>query len=90
MTGGGRRSFFRELVRQGARTVAAFQEGLDLSRREKEVDDFFESYDSSYALTLAYPDDIILESARSAGIEVQGREKKDIVRELFEKHGGLY
>ena len=49
---------------------------------------YFESYDSSYALTLAYPDDLLLETARRHGIETEGREKNEIVKELFKKHGG--
>jgi hypothetical protein len=46
---------------------------------------FFESYESCYSLALAYPEELMLESARRAGIEVQGRERIDIVRELFSR-----
>jgi hypothetical protein len=38
-------------------------------------------------LTLAYPDDILMETARLEGIEIAGREKSAIVRELFLKKG---
>ncbi len=44
--------------------------------------DFFSSYETSYSMTLAYPDDILIESARAVGIEVDGREKLDIVRDM--------
>ncbi len=44
--------------------------------------DFFSSYETSYSMTLAYPDDILIESARKVGIPVDGREKLDIVRDM--------
>jgi hypothetical protein len=90
MAGGSdRRGFFRELVREGVRTVANFQEGMRQGAQEQERASFFDSYEKSYALTLAYPDEIILESAKKAGIVTEGRERIDIVKELFAKQGGL-
>ena len=71
-------------LRQVGGILSGFQEGV----QEDEFDRYFDSYDSSYALTLAYPDDILLETARQYGIETAGREKKDIVKELFKKAGG--
>ena len=71
-------------LRQVGGILSGFQEGV----QEDEFDRYFDSYDSSYALTLAYPDDILLETARQYGIETEGREKKDIVKELFKKAGG--
>ncbi len=44
--------------------------------------EFFSSYETSYSMTLAYPDDILTESARAVGIPVEGREKLDIVRDM--------
>jgi len=44
--------------------------------------EFFSSYETSYSMTLAYPDDILIESARTVGIPVDGREKLDIVRDM--------
>lgn len=89
MTNQGRRSFFKDAYRQIFQVAAAFEDGMEEARRKREIDSFFESYESSYALTLAYPDEIILETARQAGVETEGREKNDIVRELFEKQGRL-
>lgn len=83
----GRRHFFRELLREGARTLTAFQDGREEGRASAEREAFFDSYESSYALTLAYPDDILMETAQKYGIETEGREKNEIVKELFEKHG---
>ena len=50
--------------------------------------EYFDSYESSYALTLAYPDEILIETARQSGIRTDGREKNEIIKELFEKSGG--
>lgn len=47
-----------------------------------ERQDFFSSYETSYSLTLAYPDDLLMESARAVGIAVEGREKIDIVKDM--------
>ena len=47
-----------------------------------EKQDFFSSYETSYSMTLAYPEDLLIESARAAGIPVDGREKLDIVRDM--------
>lgn len=57
---------------------------MEEARREKEFDDFFSSYDSSYALTLA-EEELIVETARREGIETEGRDRNQIARELFTK-----
>jgi len=76
--------FFRQIVK----VVESFGEGLKEAEQRLEFDDFFESYESSHSLTLAYPDDILIETAHQHGIDTDGREKNEIVKELFEKHGG--
>jgi hypothetical protein len=84
-----KRLFFRRgWLRQVGEIVSGFQEGMQETEQENAFDRYFESYDSSYALTLAYPDDLLLETARRYGIETEGREKNEIVKELFRKHGG--
>ena len=80
--------FGRGLLRQVGEIISGFQEGRQEAEQEIAFDHYFESYDSSYALTLAYPDDLLLETARMHGIETEGREKNEIVKELFKKHGG--
>ncbi len=83
-----KRLFFRKgilaIVRE---TRLAFQDGMREAELRINYDNFFESYESSYPLTLGYPDDILLETAKQAGINTEGREKRAIVRELFEKKG---
>ena len=84
-----KRLFFRRgWLRQMGEIISGFQEGMHEAEQEIAFERYFESYDSSYALTLAYPDDLLLETARRHGIETEGREKNDIVKELFKKHGG--
>ena len=76
--------FFRQIEN----VVESFGEGLKEAQQSLAFDDFFESYESSYALTLAYPDEILIQTAHQHGIETEGREKNEIVKELFEKYGG--
>lgn len=85
-----KRNFFtRGLLRQIGKTIQEFRDGLQEAEAEDSFDEFFDSYESSYSLTLAYPDEILLESAKQHRIEIEGREKNEIIKELFEKHGGL-
>ena len=84
-----RRFFSKYFLRQAGRCLQGFEDGLEEARQRAEFDQFFDSYESSYALTLAYPDDILLETARKYGIETENRPKKDIVKELFVKKGGF-
>lgn len=84
-----KRQFFkRGFLRQLAGIVGGFREGVAEVERKEEFDRFFDSYESCCALVLAYPDDILLETARKEGVAVEGREKIDIVKELFIKKGG--
>ena len=83
-----RRHFFTKcLTRQIGKIVQGFEAGVAEARRKEEFDKFFSSYESSYALTLAYPDDILIETAQRNGIATEGRDKNDIVKELFVKKG---
>jgi hypothetical protein len=78
----------RYLLRQMGKIVAAFESGVREAEEEAKLERFFATYESSYALTLAYPDEILMETARREGIKTEGREKIDIVKELFKKKGG--
>jgi len=83
-----KRFFCRDYIFQQVKNVVrGFEEGLKEAQDSQAFDEFFGSYETSYALTLAYPDDILMETARQHGIEIRGRDKKEIVKELFEKHG---
>lgn len=84
-----RRSFCkRYLLQQISNVTKGFGDGLKEAEECMAFDNFFDSYESSYSLTLAYPDDILMETARQHGIETEGRDKKAIVKELFKLHGG--
>ena len=84
-----KRTFCRKyFFQQAAKIVSGFNAGVREAREKEAFEDFFESYDSSYSLTLAYPDEIMIETARQCGIETEGRGKKEIVKELLKKKGG--
>jgi hypothetical protein len=84
----GRRSFFKNLLEHVVPKAAlVLGENDEKPAEQNDFDKFFQSYESSYALTLGYPDDILLETARMEGIECEGREKLDIVKDLFRKKG---
>jgi hypothetical protein len=83
-----RRSFFKNLIKSSAPEESPVPgENDEKQSGQSDFDEFFRSYESSYALTLGYPDDILLDTARMEGIECEGREKLDIVKELFMKKG---
>jgi len=84
-----KRTFCRKYFsQQAAKIVAGFNAGVQEAKEKEDFDDFFESYESSYALTLAYPDEILIETAHQHGIETKNRDKIEIVKELFVKKGG--
>ena len=84
-----KRAFCRKyFFHQAAKIVAGFNAGVREAKERESFDDFFESYESSYSLTLAYPDEIMIESARQHGIDTDGRSRKEIVKELLKKKGG--
>ncbi len=89
MRQGSRREFFtRYLTRELSRVAGSFQEGLKEAREKAEFDRFFESYENSYSLTLAEPEELLLESARQAGIPVEGRDRREVVRDLWLQQRG--
>lgn len=84
MTDKTRRRFLgKYFLNQIGRCLQGFEDGLGEAGREYELDKFFESDESSYALTLAYPDEILLETARNCGINVENRSKREIAKELI-------
>ena len=90
MTNDSRRHFLSKFfMQQAGRCMQGFEEGLEEARHKADFDRFFESYESSYALTLAYPDEILLETAKQYGIKTENRSKQAIVKELFMKKGGF-
>ena len=84
-----KRDFCKNYVwKQIGQVISGFKNGISEAEKKDNFDRYFESYESSYALTLAYSDDILIETAHRYGIETQGREKNDIIKELFKKQGG--
>jgi hypothetical protein len=86
MADNNRRQFLTKyLLHQVGRCLRGFEEGVDKVRQENDFESFFESDESSYALTLAYPDEILLETAKKYGIDIDGRSKREIVKELMSR-----
>jgi hypothetical protein len=84
-----KREFCKKYFFQQAVNIAAgFQAGVQAAKEKEDFEAFFESYESSYSLTLAYPDEILLDTAGKFGVETEGREKIEIVKELLKKKGG--
>ena len=48
---------------QATEVIAGFKAGVKEAKDKEAFDDFFESYESSYALTLADPDKIMIATA---------------------------
>ena len=86
MTDNSKRQFLSKyFLHQVGRCLRGFENGVDEIRQEADFENFFESDESSYALTLAYPDDILLETAKNYGIDTEDRSKREIVKELILK-----
>jgi hypothetical protein len=84
-----KRAFCKKYFFQQAVNIAAgFKAGIQAAKEKEDFEAFFDSYESSYSLTLAYPDEILLDTARKFGVETEGREKIEIVKELMRKKGG--
>ena len=84
-----KREFCKKYFFQQAVNIAAgFKAGVQAAKQKEDFEAFFDSYESSYSLTLAYPDEILLATARKFGVETEGREKIEIVKELMKKKGG--
>jgi Sec-independent protein translocase protein TatA len=81
-----KRYFLQGLARSLGRALAIYQKEYSKVEQEAEKASFFDSYENSYPLTLA-EDDLLLDAAERAGIEIEGRDKLEISRELFEKQG---
>jgi hypothetical protein len=84
-----KREFCKKYFFQQAVNIAAgFQAGVQAAKEKEDFEAFFDSYESSYSLTLAYPDEILLDTARKFGVATEGRKKIEIVKELLKKKGG--
>jgi hypothetical protein len=93
-----RREFFKEALDE---SIRAAQKGfLSLQETFSEIQDtvgdaldddtpgkgdFFDSYEMSYSLTLAYPREMFEQMARDQGIPYEGVETIDIARELYRR-----
>ena len=92
-----RREFFREALDE---SIRAAQKGfLSLQETFTEVNDavqdvldetpgkgdFFDSYEMSYSLTLAYPREMFEQMARDQGMPYEGVETIELANELYKR-----
>ncbi len=96
-----RRSFFRELSQEAIRSARQALEVRDqvqeeivscldaLAEEPSELDafdrDFFDSYEMSYSMTLAYPREFFEQAAEKEGIEHRGVETLELVKTLHQR-----
>jgi hypothetical protein len=91
-----RRTFFRDGERRALAAAVECVEKVGEIRRELSeitevlstvgedvMESFFDSYEESCSLTLAYPREFFEPMAEKAGIPHQGRETLEIVRDLY-------
>ncbi|WP_321371502.1 hypothetical protein [uncultured Desulfuromusa sp.] len=93
-----RREFFREALDESIR--AAQKSFLSLQETFTEVNEsvqdalngdtpgkgeFFDSYEMSYSLTLAYPREMFEQMAREQGLSYEGVETIEIANELYKR-----
>jgi hypothetical protein len=88
-----RRNFFKEsfnILKDTARDC--LKEFFTLKKELEDIydefeiesdEDFIESYEKSYALTLAYPRDFFEQIAKKAGISYEEKETLDLVSDLL-------
>jgi len=92
-----RRRFLVKLMGDTVNAVSECKEELDsikedigetvdgLMDSEEPEPEFFDSYEMSYSLTLAYPREMFEQMAKKEGIEYTDRETIDIAKELHER-----
>lgn len=68
-------------IQNNLQDIAAEVLGID----DRVMDTFFDSYENSYSLTLAYPRDMFEQMAEKAGIPHEGRDTLAIAEDLHAK-----
>ncbi|MDO9084877.1 MAG: hypothetical protein Q7U53_01615 [Anaerolineaceae bacterium] len=68
---------FRDLFHEINESIGIDEVGLDFIR------DFFKDYNSSYSLSLAYPESLWKLTAENMGIDSEGKDRLQLVKELF-------
>ena len=82
-----RRDFFKHYFKETKESLV--QSVAEIAEQFRPTDNptkhFFDSYEDSYSLTLAYPREFFEQMAGEAGIPHEGRETLDVVRDLHKK-----
>lgn len=82
-------SLLKELVetaRELREIIDEINESLDLDNPDFDfLRDFFKDYNSSYSLSLAYPEELWVATAKSIGIDVEGKDRLQLAKEVFSR-----
>ena len=75
-----------ETARELRAIINEINESLDLDDEDLNfLRDFFKDYRSSYSLSLAYPEELWVATAKSIGIDVEGKDRLQLAKEVFTK-----
>ena len=80
-----RRNFLvKGLPREVAKLVVEFERFSEEGEEDEEGEqDFFASRESSYSISLAYPMHMLVETAKKLGIDVTGKDRLQLAKEIF-------
>ena len=79
-----RREFFSHELPEFLKLLVDLISRVDPTPEEQ----FFDSPARSYALTHAYPYELLLETAKAMGIDAEGKERVELMKEIIKKSGG--
>ena len=75
-----------ETARELRAIINEINESLDLDDEDLNfLRNFFKDYRSSYSLSLAYPEELWVATAKSIGIDVEGKDRLQLAKEVFTK-----
>lgn len=75
-----------EIAKELYQTYHEVKETFDSIEEEINfLDDFFADYRSSYSLSLAYPESLWKATAEKMGIDTNGKDRLELVKEVYSK-----
>jgi hypothetical protein len=73
-----------DTARELREVIDDIKESLEMDDEELDfLRDFFKDYNSSYSLSLAYPEELWVATAKSIGIDVEGKDRLQLAKEVF-------
>lgn len=75
-----------EIAKELYQTYYEVKETFDSIEEEINfLDEFFVDYRSSYSLSLAYPESLWKATAEKMGIDIKGKDRLELVKEVYSK-----